>query len=130
MQQEFKNLSIYRKTSGEIPKLAFLGVKEAILGKTYELSLVFPDNKEAAQLHREWKKKRGPANVLSFPLSDGSGEMFISLSQARKEAHKHGHGYQKHVLYLFIHGCLHLKGFDHGEKMESLEKKYLNKFFK
>jgi ssRNA-specific RNase YbeY (16S rRNA maturation enzyme) len=33
-----------------------------------------------------------------------------------------------YTLFLFIHGCLHLKGIDHGEEMETLEDKFFAKF--
>ena len=33
------------------------------------------------------------------------------------------------VLFVFIHGCVHLKGFDHGDKMEKVEEKF-RKIFK
>ena len=122
------NISIRRDTKGRIPNLPFREVKNAILGKAYELSLVFPDGKVSENLHVRWKKKEGPVNILSFPLDENTGEIFITLSQARKEAKKFERTYFPHLLFLFIHGCLHLKGMKHGAKMEKEEKKFFRIF--
>ena len=32
------------------------------------------------------------------------------------------------VAFLFIHGCVHLKGLDHGSKMEAIEERIRQKF--
>jgi probable rRNA maturation factor len=119
---------ITRQTKGGIPNLPFLDVKDEILGNEYELSLVFPTIELATDLHIQWKKKDGPVNILSFPLDERSGEIFITLSQARKEARKFDRSYGNHLMFLFIHGCLHLKGMTHGHLMEKSEKKYFSKF--
>lgn len=127
--QEYPNLSIRRLTSGDIPVgIDFLGIKNHVLGKDYELSLVFPDLHTAELLHLEWKNKPGPATVLSFPLSDTSGEMFISLSKARQVAHTFERSYHNFVAFLFIHGLVHLKGYDHGSTMEGIEAEARQKF--
>ncbi len=126
--REFNNLTVRRVTKGRIPDLPFLAVKEAILGKSYELSLTFPALAESEELHLHWKQKKDPVNVFAFPLDEHEGEIIITLSQARREAPKYGHQYPDHVLFLFIHACLHLKGYDHGDTMERQEQKYLKQF--
>lgn len=127
---EQDNLTIIRQTKGGILNLPFVDVKNEILGKEYELSLVFPHKKNSIELHQTWKKKEGLVNTLSFPLDKNSGEIIITLSQARKEAPKYGHRYHEHVLFLFIHSCLHLKGMTHGAKMEKYERQLYLKFSK
>ena len=125
---EYHNLSIIRQTKGEIPHLPFLKIKESILGKEYELSVLFPNIKLAEELHVKWKKKEGPVNILSFPLDKKSGEIIMTLEQARREAKKFNHSYKNHIIFLFIHGCLHLKGMAHGAKMEKEERFFYKKF--
>jgi hypothetical protein len=61
---EFNNLTITRQTKGGIPNLPFLVIKNDILGKNYDLSLIFPNLKLAEELHITWKKKEGPVNIL------------------------------------------------------------------
>jgi rRNA maturation RNase YbeY len=98
------------------------------LGKKYNLSLSFISCSESEKLHREYMNKKGPANILSFPLDKTSGEIVMSLNQVRKEAKEFEHTYIEHILFVFIHGCLHLKGFSHGKEMEKMEDKYFLKF--
>lgn len=125
---EYHNLTVIRYTKGGIPILPFVDAKEAILGKSYELSLVFPTLENSRNLHIQWKKKPGPVNILSFPLDDISGEIILTLSQARMEAPKYGRTYMQHLMFLFIHGCLHLKGMTHGAKMEQQERFFYKQF--
>jgi rRNA maturation RNase YbeY len=106
----------------------FAKIKNAILGKNYELSLVFPNIATATQLHLDWKNKPGPVNILSFPIDKNIGEIFISLHQAKTECKKFDREYVNYVAFLFIHGCAHLKGHTHGNAMEAYEKKIRSKF--
>lgn len=126
---EYDNITIVRQTKGGIPILPFVNIKEAILGKDYDLSIVFPTLDHSVDLHMKWKKKPGPVNILSFPLDTQSGEIILTLSQARNEAKKYNHSYREHLIFLLIHGCLHLKGMTHGAKMEKEERFFCKQFF-
>lgn len=110
------------------PHLPFAAMKDHILGKSYELSLVFVGPDRAKRINQESRGKSYVPNVLSFPLTDKAGEIFIAPSVAKAEAKKFDHSYKSHVGYLYIHGLLHLKGFDHGPKMERLEQKFMKQF--
>jgi probable rRNA maturation factor len=122
---EIKNLT---KSNSPIDELLFVRIKEKILGKKYELSLVFVGDKKAQNLNRIYRQKNYIPNVLSFPVDKNTGEIFINLKQIKKEAPKFEMNYQIITKYMFIHGCLHLAGYDHGSEMEKLEKKYLKMF--
>lgn len=103
-------------------------IKRAILGARYELSLVFIGKERATSLNKVYRQKTYAPNVLSFPLSETAGEIFICPTIAANEASKFNlttHGY---IAYLFIHGCLHLKGHDHSDTMDKLERKYCAMF--
>ena len=117
-----------RETDGKLPSLPFLRMKNEILGKDYDLSLAFVGRKRAIELHKEWKSKDDAVNILSFPLSKTEGEIVISLEKARSECKKFERSYPNYLAFLFIHGCVHLKGFSHGSKMEAEEKKYRTMF--
>ena len=93
-------------------------IKEKVLGKKYELSLVFCGSKLTKKLNQQFRKKNYVANVLTFPLSKNSGEIFIKLPTTKKFS----------VDYLFIHGLAHLKGYKHSEKMEKFEEKIKQTF--
>ncbi len=111
--------------------IPFTRLKNIVLGRKYELSLVFTDNIHSRRLNTIYRRKNKPANVLSFPLSKkspdcaGSGEIFIDLITAKKEAPKFEMSFKRFVTYLFIHGLLHLKGMRHGATMEEVEKELL-----
>ena len=103
-------------------------IKSKILGKRYELSLVFIGKTRAASLNKQYRNKSYSPNVLSFPLDEGTGEIFICPQVAQAEAAKYNLTPTNYVAFLFIHGCLHLKGYDHGATMEKLEQKWLKHF--
>ena len=126
---EEKNLTVVRK-KGNLPPLPFSLVKEKILGKNYTLTLVFCSPKESQERNKEYREKDYPTNILSFPLDEREGEIYICLSIARKDAKKFEMSYEKFLHLLLIHGCLHLKGHGHGSTMEELEAKYLKQFFR
>lgn len=110
------------------PAYPYQEIKEAILGKKYSLSLNFVGTKRAQKLNTEYRQKAYTPNVLSFPLDDNYGEIFICPEIAHKEAWEFKLSKNGYVAFLFIHGLLHLKGFDHGVKMEELEQRYLKRF--
>jgi probable rRNA maturation factor len=120
--------SIRTLSKGKLPRLPFLEIKNAILGKDYDLSVVFIGDKRSATLNKTHRGKDKPANVLSFPLEKNSGEIFLNPRRAQKEASQFGESYKNFLGFLFIHGLLHLKGFDHSSKMESEEKRFRKKF--
>lgn len=121
-------LHIANKTKGKRPRLPFSRITDLVLGPDYDLSLVFIGSKRSQKLNREYRGRDYPANVLSFPLSEDAGEMFIDLTEARKQASSFDLPYQKFVGYLFIHGLLHLKGYTHGSKMEREEMRIRRQF--
>ena len=103
-------------------------IKDKALGTDYELSLVFVGNKESQKLNREHRDKDKPTNIRSFPLDDMTGEIFIDLKKCEEEASEFERDFPNFLVFLFIHGCMHLKGFDHGSTMESKEKALRNLF--
>jgi probable rRNA maturation factor len=119
-------------TEAKLPRginsLAFSEMKDAILGKKYELSVIIIDKKEIRKLNREYRGIDKPTDILSFPLSDDFGEIYINLEVAKIESTKFDRTYENFLAFLFIHGLVHLKGFDHGSTMESIEARFRKKF--
>ncbi|MDO8664458.1 MAG: rRNA maturation RNase YbeY [Candidatus Liptonbacteria bacterium] len=114
---EFKNLSGKRVQYGAYKKLYKKIFRKGKKG--FELSVVFAPPSLMRKLNKECRGKDKTANVLSFALEKDSGEIFLNAGE-------------KNLPYLFLHGSLHLLGYDHkknkdAEKMENLEKKILNK---
>lgn len=108
--------------------LSLYAIKVAILGAKYELSVTFIGEKRAITLNQTYRQKSYSPNVLSFPLTHTVGEIFITPAVAKREAPSYNLTYNGYISYLFIHGCLHLKGIDHGDTMDKLERKYIKAF--
>lgn len=122
------NFSIRNLGKGKPPRLPFSDIKKEVLGEKYELSVIFAPKKMAQELNKAHREKDYVPNVLSFPLSKTSGEIFINLETVKKEAPLFEQTYTKFLGFIFIHGLLHLKGMDHGSTMEKYEKKFCKKF--
>jgi len=69
-------------------------------------------------------------NVLSFPLDDTSGEMFITPTCLVKESVAFEMTPTQYERFLFIHGCIHLTGLDHGDEMDKREQRFIRRFLK
>ncbi len=110
------------------PRVPFGLMKERVLGKRYEVSLAFVPARISAALHRRFKRKRGAATILSFPLSDQNGEIIMNMEALAREAKKTGMSTRDFAGYLFIHGLLHLKGMAHGSTMEHEEARFCKMF--
>lgn len=110
------------------PRLPYQKIAAAILGPTYDLSLVFIGRDRAKTLNQTSRGKSYVPNVLSFPLTDTAGEIYIAPTTAETESKAFDLTPRGYVGFLFIHGCLHLKGLDHGPQMEKLETQYLQQF--
>ncbi len=106
----------------------FQQIKDKILGKEYDLSWAFISLREIQRLNLTYRNINKPTDILSFPISENAGELYICLSEAKKEAKNFDREYENFVDFLFIHGCVHLKGYDHGSTMERIEAKLRKEF--
>ncbi|MBI9086663.1 MAG: rRNA maturation RNase YbeY [Desulfobacterales bacterium] len=87
-----------------------------------ELSLVFVDDDEMADLNNRYRGRSGPTNVLAFAMGDGQfsdlqpdllGDVVISVDTVRREAARDGIRPETHLVRMLVHGILHLSGYDH-----------------
>lgn len=104
------------------------------------LSLVFVSNRKIREINKEWRSKDYATDVLSFPLIFDSddlqssscapglpglplelGEVIISLEKTKEQAAEFGHGFERELAFLFVHGTLHILGFDHITKAQEKE---------
>ena len=123
-----KNFTITNKTKSTLPSVPFVNIKNTVLGKDYSLSLVFIGKNKSLDLNFSYRGKNNPTNILSFPLNKNTGEIFITPALAKKEAKAFGRQTDNFVAFLFIHGLVHLKGFEHSSRMEAEETKFRKKF--
>jgi probable rRNA maturation factor len=125
-------ISTTLKKNPKFKKKFWEEAKNEILGKNYELSLVFIGDKKSKSLNINFRKKDYSANVLSFSIDKDFGEIFINFPNAKKECIKFERKTENFIDFLFIHGLSHLKGYDHlnekdSEEMEGFEKKIRKK---
>lgn len=86
------------------------------------LSVALVSNRAIKKLNKEWMGKDKPTDVLSFPLMEEApdeeqpwelGEIVISVEKASEQAADYGHSFEREMAFLFVHGALHILGFDH-----------------
>ena len=95
------------------------------------LSVTLVNNKFIHELNREYRNVDRPTDVISFAFLDGDeqrdeklhgngpvplGDIYISVEKAKAQAEEYGHPLERELSFLFVHGLLHLLGYDHMTK--------------
>ena len=109
--------SFNNETKEKIPPIPFEAIKDVALGKKYTLNLIITTPEHIKKLNLIYRNKNTATDILSFPLSETEGEIYICPEESRKEAVKFDREYDNFIAFLFIHGCVHLKGHDHSAKI-------------
>lgn len=99
----------------------FLRMKDKILGKKYDLSIVFVGKSLGRKLNLKHRNKNYATDILSFTLDKETGEIFLQPEVLKRKAKEFDRKPENYLNFLVIHGLFHLKGFDHGSIMESEE---------
>lgn len=135
-------MEINNLTKFVVDKKKFSTVAKIVLkGENKEsetISLAFVDAKEIKKLNKNFRKKNKPTDVLSFALEENGylGEIIICPEIVKENAKKYGVPTKQEIMKVFIHGILHLLGYDHekSEKealiMETKQEEYLSKIKK
>lgn len=112
---------------------AGLKLPKSLSDDDLSLSLLLTDDDEIRQLNNDFRQKDKATNVLSFPDGDNGylGDIAISYDRVAEESQKENKPLNDHFVHLFVHGCLHLMGYDHENEddaiaMELLEIKILH----
>lgn len=143
-------LNIYFKNNTRLDqknsfqKKAQLAIKNLSCDNAY-VELSFVGKSKIQMLNHLYRKKNKVTDVLSFPLEKEPppsplpwhlGEIVICMPVARKQAKEAGLSLRDQCLRLFVHGLVHLKGYDHelGKKafaeFRKMEVEGLKKLFK
>ncbi|MFD1772911.1 rRNA maturation RNase YbeY [Paenibacillus rhizophilus] len=108
-----------------------------------EVDLTFVDNERIHELNREYRGIDRPTDVLSFALNESGedepeivyevdeeesegipdmlGDIIISVTRAKEQADDYGHSLERELGFLFVHGFLHLLGYDHQDEASEAE---------
>lgn len=103
-----------------------------------EVDLTFVDDEAIHELNRDYRSVDRPTDVLSFAmnesldeemdivyeleegeeldeLTDVLGDIIISVERAKVQSEEYGHSLERELGFLFVHGFLHLLGYDHQD---------------
>ncbi len=83
-----------------------------------DIELIIVNNDEIQKLNKQHRNIDKATDVLSFPLEFDMpnmplGSIVISLDFVEEKAKEYSHTKEEEFSLLFIHGLLHLLGFDH-----------------
>ena len=105
----------------------------AVAPQHESLGVRFCSDREMRRVNLSFRNLDKTTDVLSFPGEDGDssdgghlGDILISMPVARRQAAAAGHGVEREIRTLLLHGVLHCLGYDHetddGE-MERVERR-------
>ena len=82
-----------------------------------DIELIITSNSDIQEINREFRDKDKPTDVLSFPFEEMPGaplgSIVISIDLVKQMSEKLNNKFEDELCLLFIHGLLHLLGFDH-----------------
>jgi probable rRNA maturation factor len=94
--------------------------KYRFINKKIGLTILLSNNKNIKKLNYQFRKKNKPTDILSFPLEIKNfkknsylGDIIISYEFMNKPKTINVYKFKHKVIKTFIHGFLHLLGFDH-----------------
>ena len=119
--KRIKNKDIFfKKICKAFPK------KYKFLNKKVTFTLLLSNNKNIKKLNKVFRKKNKSTDILSFPLDKKIkiskntylGDVIISYNHLDKPRSQDLKSFKEKVTKIFIHGFLHLLGFDHKKNKD------------
>ncbi|WP_160034126.1 rRNA maturation RNase YbeY [Paenibacillus sp. An7] len=108
-----------------------------------EVALTFVTDQEIHELNKEYRGIDRPTDVLSFAMNESIdeeldiiydlgeneaielpeilGDIIISVETAIAQSKEYGHSIDREIGFLFVHGFLHLLGYDHQDEASEAE---------
>lgn len=90
------------------------------------ISIILTDPKNIQEINKEHRNIDKPTDVLSFPMFEKDelenakfenlevlGDVIISIEKVKEQAEEYGHGFDRELAYMVVHGFYHLMGYDH-----------------
>ena len=113
----------FQKICNAFPK------KYKFLNKKVSFTLLLSNNKNIQKLNKLFRKKNKPTDILSFPLTKKFrvskqtylGDIIISYNFINKPKSLNTKLFKEKVIKIFIHGFLHLLGFDHKKNNDYIK---------
>ena len=113
----------FQKICNAFPK------KYKFLNKKVSFTLLLSNNKNIQKLNKIFRKKNKPTDILSFPTTKKVriskqtylGDIIISYNFMNKPQLLKKKLFKEKVIKIFIHGFLHLLGFDHKKNKDYIK---------
>ncbi len=97
----------------------------------YDLSLILVGPRTIRTINRDYRGIDSETDVISFASLDSEsfdqeerielGDIFINRKRVLSQAEEYGHSVKREFLFLYVHGLLHLLGYDHQTKKQEAE---------
>jgi probable rRNA maturation factor len=120
-------------------------ISKILVCEDKEISISFVCDETIRRLNWEYLGRNKTTNVLSFSLQEGDysninpdvlGDVIISADTAQRDAVKGNLTVEQELVFLIIHGMLHLLGYNHGNtnrketsRMRRKEKELFRKIY-
>lgn len=132
-RRDIENLSLNKSLEKDI-RHALEKIGEMYALKNAEVSITLTNDAQIHEINKNYRHVDKPTDVISFALqesvepliTDGPainmlGDIIISVERARIQASDYGHSLRRELVFLTVHGMLHLLGYDHQEENERHE---------
>lgn len=109
---------------GRIKKITEQFLADQNLNK-FEVSLAFISDQEMEKINQTYRGATGPTDVLSFSSTEEEkekenflGEILLDWEQIKRQARELGKPKEEELIFILIHGLLHLLGYNDESKEE------------
>lgn len=111
--KNFINFVDFPKEHVEILKKAAENALKSEKKRKYQINFIMISDEEIKKLNIKYRKVRRITDVISFLIVPEFfiGDVYISENHTQKQAKKYGNTWQQELMYLVIHGLLHLCGY-------------------
>lgn len=134
LENNQEKVSIPEALEADLTKAMNVVAELEALSPQTEVDITLVDDAAIHELNRTYRGIDRPTDVLSFALDEGEeepevdddeiehllGDVIISVPTAVRQGEEYGHGLEREMTYLAVHGMLHLLGYDHMEEKDKL----------
>ena len=134
LENNQEKVSIPEALEADLTKAMNVVAELEALSPQTEVDITLVDDAAIHELNRTYRGIDRPTDVLSFALDEGEeepevdddeiehllGDVIISAPTAVRQGEEYGHGLEREMTYLAVHGMHHLLGYDHMEEKDKL----------
>lgn len=122
--------STYLDLINTVVKTAFK--EEKLNNSNIYINIILTDPNNIRKTNKQYRNIDKETDVLSFPMFEKEeienlknsknlvpevlGDIMISVERVKKQAKEYGHGFERELAYMLVHGFYHLMGYDHIEE--------------